>query len=200
MKERHAKNPALTSKQRLIYQFIQRHIESAQVPPSLREIGTHFGVSVGTIQDQIEAIRRKGFLKKEETKARGIRLPITAGQVPVLGRVHAGPLHEAFENVEGHLPVGAALAPSEHFALRVRGDSMIDAGILDGDLVIVRVQSVADDKEIVVARVDEETTVKRLRRRGSHTVLEPENAKYQPIEGPFTIIGIVIEVRRQYKR
>lgn len=191
----------LTPKQRAIYRFVQRHIEQSHGAPSLREIGAHFGLSVGTVQDQVEAIRKKGLLRKENTKARSLRLPITAAQVPVLGRVHAGPLHAAFENVEGYLPVGATLAPSQHFALRVRGDSMLNAGILDGDLVIVRVQSAAEDGDIVVARVEEEATVKFLRRKVDRTFLEPANPDYPPIvDVPFAVVGVVVEVRRRYKR
>src|SRR5437762_8678594 len=108
----------LTPKQNAIYRFIQSFIETNFTPPSLREIGTHLGLSVGTVQDQVEAIRRKGFLSKEETKARGLRLPMGAQQVPILGRVHAGALHAAIEDVEGHLPVGSTLSPSHHFALK----------------------------------------------------------------------------------
>ena len=189
----------LTFKQNAIYRFIQSYVEENQRPPSLREIGSHLDVSVGTVQDQVEAIRRKGFLERDDAKARGLRLPISAHQVPVLGRVHAGPLHAAIENVEGHLPVGKELTPSKHFALKIRGDSMIEAGILEGDYVIVRAQSTAENGEIVVARVEEEATVKRLRRRGDRVVLEPANPAYSPIEGPFELIGVVVEVRRKYR-
>src|SRR4051794_451261 len=114
----------LTHKQNAVYRFIQSYIEENHRPPSLREIGAYLGLSVGTVQDQVEAIRRKGFLEKDETKARGLRLPMAAFQVPILGRVHAGPLHAAIENVEGHLPVGTDLSPSKHFALKIKGDSM----------------------------------------------------------------------------
>ncbi|OVE77792.1 repressor LexA [bacterium F11] len=190
----------LTPKQKLIYDFIQEYVEVYQVPPSLREIGAHLDLSVGTVQDQVEAIRRKGFLQKDQTKARGLRLPIAAQQVPILGRVHAGPLHAALEDVEGHVAVGSKRTPSQHFALRVRGDSMVDAGILEGDLVIVRIQSVAEEGDIVVARVEDEATVKRFRRDGNRTLLEPANAAYEPISGvPFSIVGVVVELRRHYK-
>ncbi len=193
-------NPILTPKQKAVYRFIQEYIEENHRPPSLREIGTHLDLSVGTVQDQVEAIRRKGFLQKDHTKARGLRLPMSAQQIPVLGRVHAGPLHAAIENVEGYLPVGSQFSPSQHFALKVRGDSMIEAGILEGDMVIVRVQATADDGDVVVARVDDEATVKRLRRQGAKTILEPANPAYKPIEVPFALVGVVVEVRRQYKK
>lgn len=191
----------LTSKQRLIYDFIQSYVEENQVAPSLRDIGRHFDLSVGTVQDQVNALRRKGVLEKEQTKARGLRVAASAGQVPILGRVHAGPLHAAIENIEGHLPVGTAYPPSRHFALRIQGDSMIDAGIMEGDLVIVRVQPTADDGQIVVARVEDEATVKRFRREGRESkrmFLEPANPAYAPIRDiPFSIIGVVVELRRK---
>jgi repressor LexA len=190
----------LTTKQSAIYHFIQRHVERDHRPPSLREIGTHFDLSVGTVQDQVEAIRRKGFLEKDDAKARGLRLPVTAQQVPILGRVHAGPLHAAFEDVEGHVPVGMTLSPFQHFALRVRGDSMVNAGILEGDLVLVRAQPTAEPGDVVVARVDDETTVKRLERKGPKMILEPANPRYSAIEEPFDIVGVVVEVRRHYKK
>lgn len=189
----------LTHKQQTIYSFIQEYMEENHVPPSLREIGSHLDLSVGTVQDQVEAIRRKGFLSRENSKARGLRLPMSANQIPILGRVHAGALHAAIENVEGHLPVGGDMPSSRHFALKVRGDSMIDAGILDGDLVIVRSQPTAESGQIVVARVDDEATVKYLRRRDGRTFLEPANPRYQPIQLPFALLGVVVEVRRHFR-
>lgn len=193
-------NHELTPKQKVIFEFIQEYQEVNHVPPSLRDIGAHLGLSVGTIQDQVEAIRRKGFLKKEGMVARGIRLAASAFEVPVLGRVHAGALHLAVENVEGYLPVGTRMSAHNHFALKVRGDSMIEAGIFEGDMVLVRTQAVADSGDIVVARVDDETTVKRFRRHNGRTYLEPANPAYKIIEGvPFNIVGVVVEVRRQLK-
>ncbi|MCB4757534.1 MAG: transcriptional repressor LexA [Elusimicrobia bacterium] len=193
-------NQELTPKQGRIYKVIQDFIESNHRPPSLREIGRHLKLSVGTIQDQVEAIRRKGFLQKEGMIARGLRLAAGLQQVPILGRVHAGPLHMAIENVEGYLPVGSGLSPAKHFALRVRGDSMVEAGILEGDLAIVRMQAVAEEGDIVVARVDDEATVKRFRRRDGQPILEPANPQYAPIAPPFEVLGVVVEVRRRYGR
>ena len=190
----------LTPKQELIYDFIRSCVEENGVPPSLREIGAHLDLSVGTVQDQVEAIRRKGFLDKEKTKARGLRLPVRQQHVPLLGRVHAGALHLAVENVEGQVPVGPSFSKAPHFALRVRGDSMINAGILEGDVIIVRQQETADEGDIVVARVDDEATVKYFRRRRGQVVLEPANPAYEPIkEVPFSIVGVVVEVRRHLK-
>ena len=189
----------LTYKQKLIYDFIQDYLQNNHVPPSLREIGAHLDLSVGTVQDQVEAIRKKAYLEKEQSKARGLRLPFRVQQIPIIGRVHAGPLHTAFENVEGHLPVGQTRVVAEHFGLRVRGDSMIEAGILEGDLVIVRVQSHAEDGDIVVARIEDEATIKRLRKKGGKPYLQAENPRYAPIHLPFEIVGVVVELRRHYK-
>jgi repressor LexA len=193
----------LTPKQQSIFDFIQSHVEEYQAAPSLREIGAHFDLSVGTVQDQVEAIRRKGFLEKRDMLARGLRLPASKPmQVPILGRVHAGPLHAAVENVEGYLPVGGTMLPSKHFALKIRGDSMINAGILEGDHVIVQAQETAHDGDIVVARIEDEATIKFFRQKGhSAPYLEPANPAYQPIrDTAFSIAGIVVEVRRQIKK
>jgi repressor LexA len=193
-------NNELTPKQQSILEFIQSAVEENHRSPSLREIGAHFGLSVGTVQDQVEALRRKGFLEKEGMVARGLKLAAGFGQIPILGRVHAGPLHLALENVEGHLPAARGMSPSMHFALKVKGDSMIDAGILEGDRIIVRMQPVADEGDIVVARVDDETTVKRFKTRNGKKTLEPANPHYRPIvDTPFEIIGVVVELRRHYK-
>lgn len=190
---------SLTPKQQAILDFIRESMEDNQIAPSLREIGKHFGVSVGTAQDQVEALRRKGVLEREGARARSFRLPTSAFQIPVLGRVFAGTLHAAVEDVEGHVPVGGRQRMSANFALRVRGDSMIGAGIYEGDLVLVRHQPTANNGEIVVARVDDETTVKRLKKTHLGPILEPANPTYQPITAPFEIVGVVTEVRRQFK-
>lgn len=191
----------LTPKQQMIYEFIQNYVEDHHVSPSLREIGAHFDLSVGTVQDQVEALRKKGVLEKRDTLARGLRLPTIPHEIPILGQIHAGPLHMSFENVEGHLPVGRQLPPSEYFALKIKGDSMIEAGILEGDYVIVRMQQTADDGDIVVARLEDESTVKRLSKRNGKMILEPANSRYSPIvDVQFSIVGVVVEVRRQYRR
>ncbi len=191
----------LTPRQTLVYDFIHSYIEEHQASPSFREIAAHFDLSIGAIQDHVEGIRRKGYLQKREAKARGISVPIKRHQVPVLGQVHAGPLHMAFENVEGHLPVGKTLAPTEHFALKIKGDSMSEAGILEGDWVIVRIQATAEEGDIVVARLEDETTVKYFKRKGEKAFLQPANSNYKPITGvPFSIVGVVVELRRKYGR
>ena len=191
--------PELTPKQSAILDFIHGYVSENGSAPSLREIGRHFDLSVGTVQDQVEALRRKGALDRQPVQARGIRLPSSAGQIPILGRVFAGTMHAAMEDVEGHLAVEKVRNVSELFGLRVRGDSMEGAGIFDGDHVIVRRQAEARHGDIVVARIEDETTVKRLRLNGATPLLCPENSKYRPIEGPFDIIGVVVELRRRFQ-
>ncbi len=192
-------NTPLTPKQDAILRFIQDYSAENQVPPTLREIGHAFDLSVGTVQDQVEALRRKGYLTREASRSRGVRLPTQSHQVPILGRVFAGTMHAAYEDVEGHLAVEKGTSVIDMFALRVRGDSMINAGIHDGDHVIVRRHADASDGDIVVARLEDETTVKRLRTRGKEPRLCPENPAYRDITGPFEILGVVVELRRRLK-
>jgi repressor LexA len=191
---------SLTAKQKKIFDFIESYLHENNFSPSLREIGKALKVSVGTIQDQVEAIVKKGFIKRDEIKARGFRMPIKPFQIPLLGRVHAGPLHAAIEDVEGYIPVAEKTSTQHHFALNIKGDSMIDAGIFDGDVVVVRSQSVARDGNIVVARIDDEATVKKFREKNGTAYLEAANPKYAPIrDDRMEVLGVVVEVRRQYK-
>jgi repressor LexA len=177
-------------------------------PPSVRDVQEAFGFrSPMTAREHLEALVAEGRLRKEPGLARAYRLPghgRPAAHVPLLGRVPAGPLEEAVEEVEDHLPVSGAEDPARLFALRVHGDSMVGAGILDGDLVVVRRQDRAASGEIVVAKVGDEATVKRLRLRGRRIELHAENPAYAPIvpdpgaeSAPVTILGKVVEVRRR---
>ena len=156
-----------------------------------------------TAREHLDGLVEDGRLKKEPKVARGFRLPgrgeAPTVMVPLLGRVPAGPLDLAIEDFEGHLPVQTRRAPGELFSLRVRGDSMKDAGILDGDVVVVRRQPRADVGDIVVAMVGDEATVKRFRVRRGRIELHPANDAYQPIvpePGDVKILGKVVEVRR----
>jgi repressor LexA len=186
-----------------------RHVRDrlqAGAPPTVREVQEAFGFrSVGSARDHLEALVAEGRLAKSEGRARGYRLP--GGErppvpVPLLGRVPAGPLDAAIEEVEDWLPVRTRLDPSELFALRVRGESMTGAGILDGDVVIVRRQTTAASGDIVVALVGDEATVKRLRLRGRRVELCPENPAFGPIVPQPTevkLLGRVVEVRRLFE-
>lgn len=174
-------------------------------PPTVREVQRAFGFrAVQTAREHLEALVDEGRLIKDERRARGYRLPLADGGrpaalVPLLGRVPAGSLDAAVEDPEGHLAVQTRHAPQELFALRVRGESMSGAGILPGDLVIVRRQASAKSGEIVVALVGDEATVKRLRLRGRRVELHPANPAYEvlrPDPREVRVLGKIIEVRR----
>lgn len=178
-------------------------------PPTVREVQAAFGFrAVQTAREHLEALVAEGALVKAgEGRARGYRLPDGEGtpsvRIPVLGRVQAGALTTALEEPEGfvELPGGDARAARDRFALRVRGDSMIDAGILEDDLVIVRRQDTADPGDLVVAIVGDEATVKVFRRRRGRVELHPANPAYPPIVPPpdqLAILGKVVELRRRY--
>ena len=179
-------------------------------PPTVREVQEAFGFrSVQTAREHLEVLVAEGRLSKDKGKARGYRLAadlqpgLPTLLVPLLGRVPAGSLDTAVEDLEGYLPVQSRHPSGELFGLRVHGDSMRDAGIFDGDVVLVRRQPKAHSGEIVVALVGDEATVKRLRMRGRRVELHPANPDYEPIVPPakdVTLLGKVIEVRRNLER
>jgi repressor LexA len=186
----------LTKKQNHMLQYIERHCEANGYPPTITEIGSYFRITIGTVQDHLEALRRKGYLKQHPNKARGLELVHKPDQIPIYGRVIAGNPVLAEEHVEGMLD-GVRHQSNTRFALRVHGDSMIDAGIHAGDIVIVKKQKTAENGDIVVALLEHETTIKRYRIKNNRHVLEPANPDYPVISGTeFEIIGKVIELRR----
>lgn len=189
----------------LVYRFVRDRL-LAGTPPTLREVQHAFGFkAVESARAHLTALVNEGLLLKDDGKARGYRLPDGPAhgeppvQVPLLGHVPAGPLNLAVEEVEDYLPVRPKLRGNELFALRVQGDSMRDAGILDGDVVIVRRQGNADPGDIVVALVGDEATVKTLYVEGSRVELRPQNPDYAPIipdPAELRLLGKVLEVRR----
>jgi repressor LexA len=186
-----------------VFRFVRDRLAGGR-PPTVREVMEAFGFrSPQTAREHLDALLEAGRLKKEPGIARGFRLPgrgeAPTVMVPLLGRVPAGPLDLAVEDLEGHLPVQTRSSPGELFSLRVRGHSMKDAGILDGDIVVVRRQPRADSGEIVVAMVGDEATVKRLRVKRGRIELHPENDAFAPIvpdPSDVKILGRVVEVRR----
>ncbi len=186
---------------------IRRRTSNGDPAPSYRELCDEFGwKSTGTVRDHLRALARKGHLELSGTGHRCVRIiadRVGVARVPIIGRVSAGNPVVAEENVEGRVPVPADWASDGvYFALCVVGDSMVNAGILEGDHVIVRQQSAADDGEIVVATIDGETTVKRFARRGTSIFLRPENDRYQPIlvESESAVVqGIVVGLMRAYR-
>ena len=191
--------PRTSNKAQLIVDYVNQFIQENGYSPSVREIGAAVGLrSTASVSYHLQALQEKGLLASPGAKGRKRAIVTTArpGQLPVIGVVTAGLPSLAVENQEGSISWDGD--PS-CFALRVRGDSMINAAILDGDLVVVRPQAAADDGQIVVARIGDEATVKRLRRRSGQVWLMPENDSYVPIDGSEAeIIGIVKGVIREY--
>lgn len=187
-----------SDKAQRIIEFVDSFIRENGYSPSVREIGEAVGLrSTASVSYHLQALQEKGLLQSPGQKGRKRSLVTGArpGQIPVVGLVTAGQPILAVENQEGTLAWGDPGC----FGLRVRGDSMINAGILPGDTVIVRPQSSADDGQIVVARIGDEATVKRLRRRNGQVWLLPENDAYDPIDGSEAeLIGLVKGVVREY--
>ena len=201
---------SLSPKQQQIYDFIIQFQSDHGYPPSVREIGEEVGLkSPSTVHFHLKGLEEKGLIQKAEGKTRAITVsgarPVAeelAGQsdrVPVVGSVAAGAPILAEECIEDYLTFDTGGLAGEHFALRVRGESMLHAGILPDDLVVVHRQQDARNGEIVVALFEDEATVKTLRRKDGHTWLMPENPDYQPIDGDGAeIIGKVVAVVRRY--
>lgn len=199
----------LTGKQQRVYEYIKQQVHRMGFPPSVREIAHTFEISTRAAYDHLRAIEKKGYIRRDPMKPRAIEIVGHRGRdlphaddvamVPLVGRVAAGQPILADENIEDHLPFPASFVQGGTvFALEVKGDSMIGAGILDGDYVIVREQPVAEPGETVVALLGEEATVKRFYRDKSRIRLEPSN----PLMGPIitddvSIIGKVVGVFRR---
>ena len=204
----------LTQRQRDILDLIERYLREHGYPPSVREIGAAVGLtSPSTVHAHLRTLQRLGYLHRDPTKPRALELldravQATAGAarvaasavgLPLVGQVAAGQPILAEENIEEYVEV-PQLAGGDRgeYILRVRGDSMKDAGILEGDYVVVRPQDTATDGEIVVALVGEEATVKRFFREDDHVRLQPENAAMEPIRTrEVQLLGRVVGVMRK---
>jgi len=198
----------LTGRQRRIVEFIARTVRERGYPPTVREIGEAVGLtSSSSVHAQLANLERRGLLHKDPTKPRAMTLeaPRAEGMpVPLLGRIAAGAPILAEQHIEDYLTVPIGFAEGgEHFALRVVGDSMLGAGILDGDIVVVRGQDEADDGDIVAALLpgpaEDEATVKRLRHSRGKVMLVPENPDLEPFEMDprGRILGKVVAVLRR---
>lgn len=193
---------ALTLKQQRIYDFIVQFTAQQGYPPSVREIAEAVGLkSPSTVHFHMKALEEAGVITKSAGKTRAIapKRQVEKNQIPVLGNVAAGAPILAEEYVEDYLTFDTQGQEDEHFALKIRGESMLRAGILPGDLVVVHRQSTASNGEIVIALLGEEATCKRFLRKDGHIWLLPENDGYQPIDGDSAqLLGKVVAVVRRY--
>jgi repressor LexA len=200
----------ITESQLRTLRAIEKHIDEHDMPPTGAELSETLGLTRSTIHDQIEQLIRKGYLSRESGKARKLTVlreakqePNMVTSIPIVGTVAAGRPILAEENIVGELLMEpAALRGGQHFALNVQGDSMVNAGISEGDLLIVRRQVLAETGDVVVALLDDGATVKRLWMRNGQVELRPENPAYQPIpiepdNDSFRLLGKVVAVRRR---
>lgn len=193
----------LTEKQKRILDYINEFTLKQGYPPSVREICNEVGLrSPSTVHCHIKRLRELGYLQRDDGRTRSLSVrggATMTPRVPILGRVTAGMPALAVEQVEGYIPYENAYSSHEHFALRISGESMIGAGIMDGDIIIVRRQQTARNGQIVVALIEDEATCKRLLLQHGEVWLMPENENYPPINGEnCSILGVVTAVYRDY--
>lgn len=187
-------NRELTLKQNKVLSFIEERINSG-IPPTIREIAGELGFSsTGTVRDYLKALEKKGYLRRTNNKSRAIEL---------IGSIPAGNPDSAFEDIQDHIELEKIFPVSgrknDIFALKIKGESMVEAGIMDGDIAIIRKQQTAENNDIVAALLENnEVTLKRLRRENDKFFLEAANTKYQPIHKDFTVIGRLIGILRKY--
>ncbi len=201
----------LGEKQQLILAFLKQEILAKGYPPSVREIGEAVGLkSTSTVHGHLERLEKKGIIRRDPTKPRAIEIideEFNVGRrelvsIPVVGRVAAGEPLLAVENIEEYFPLPVEYASNEQlFILHVKGDSMINVGIYEGDMIIVEKQSTASNGDIVVALIDDSVTVKTFYRESDHIRLQPENDYLEPIrlsDQEVQIVGKVKSLFRQY--
>ena len=200
----------ITERQKEVLTFIADFSDENQFPPTVREISDHFKISLRAVQDHLAALQKKGYLTTEQKRSRSIRIlvderkrddKIFMGKVPLLGTVAAGKPLLCEENLDGYINLTEPfIRPGKtYFALRVRGTSMIKAGILEGDLAVIEQAQTAVDGQIVVAVIDNAITLKRFYKEADRIRLQPENAAFQPIYSTdVTIVGILSNIVRTY--
>ena len=200
----------ITDRQKEVLTYISNYTEENSYPPTVRDISEHFGISLRAVQDHILALQKKGFLSQSQKKARSIRVlsdcrdkePQTyISKVPLLGNVAAGKPLLSEENLDGYVNLTEPFVRpgKSYFALRVRGQSMINAGILDGDLAVVEQSSIAIDGQIIVAVIDDAITLKRYYKESGRIRLQPENPEFQAIYSTdVRIVGVLSNIVRTY--
>ncbi|MCQ2248755.1 MAG: transcriptional repressor LexA [Treponema sp.] len=200
----------LTERQKEVLEFIAKFTDSNGYPPTVREIGDNFGISLRAVQDHIAACQKKGYLTQSQKRSRSFRVikgddvlekrPYTA-KIPLLGTVAAGKPLLCEENLDGYVTIAEPFVKpgKTYFALHVRGASMINAGILEGDLAILEQAEVASEGQIVVAVVDNAITLKRFYREAERVRLQPENPDFQPIYSKdVQVAGVMVGLVRTY--
>jgi len=199
----------LTKRQKEVLDFIAAYINSHAYPPTIREVADYFSISVKGANDHIIAIRKKGFLRQGDKKSRTLELVETSDkdgedttEIPILGSVAAGRPVLAVENMDGSIKLHKSFLKNtgKYFALRVKGDSMEGAGIVDGDLAVIEHQNTARNGEIAVVMLDELVTLKTFYRESARIRLQPENAKYSPIycSRDVRVLGKLAHIIRSY--
>ncbi|MCF8241175.1 MAG: transcriptional repressor LexA [Melioribacteraceae bacterium] len=207
----------LTERQKDILEFIRQNASLNGYPPTYREIGKRFGIaSTFGVKRHIDALIKKGYITSESNASRAISitniedfskskgLESSASEIPVVGRVAAGYPILAEQNIEGNIIIDRNITsnPENCFGLKVRGDSMINAGILEGDIVIVNQQKYVKNGDVIVAMIEDEATLKRYQNKNNKVILIPENDNYNPIviknTESFSIVGKVVGVFRYY--
>lgn len=202
----------ITDRQKEVLTFIADFTEMNVYPPTVREISEHFGISLRAVQDHLTALQKKGYISSEEKRSRSIRVliddrkkreipPVFVNKIPLLGTVAAGKPLLCEENLDGYINLTEPfIRPGKsYFALRVRGTSMINAGILEGDLAVVEQTSMAVDGQIVVAVLDDAITLKRYYKEAARVRLQPENPDFQAIFcQDVRIVGVLANIVRTY--
>lgn len=199
----------ITERQKEVLNFISEFTEQNSFPPTVREISNHFGISLRAVQDHILALQKKGYLSQAQRRSRSIKVlsdtrdknQIFVGKVPLLGTVAAGKPLLSEENLDGYVNLTEPFVRpgKSYFALRVRGQSMINAGILDGDLAVVEQANTAVDGQIIVAVIDDAITLKRYYKESERIRLQPENPNFQAIYcTDVRIVGILSNIVRTY--
>ncbi|MGQ9603273.1 MAG: transcriptional repressor LexA [bacterium] len=196
-------------KEEIIYEFIRSEIESKGAPPTIREIGRHFNISsTNGVRYFLKKLENEGLIRRIARRARGISLidfQPTAVNVPILGRISAGKPGISDEFIEDHIVIDKRISKGDRvFGLRVKGDSMVGAGIYDGDIAVVKQKQIPDEGEIVVAMIDGEVTLKRFLKMKGRPILRAENPNYSDIdlnrfgEGRVRILGSLISIIRRF--